>query len=270
MENYKNYITDTDIEKISEIIKTAGKKLLCRGSIETSAKEGLANYVTDRDLETQNFLVENLKKIIPAADFLAEESDDNCGTHEGLTFVIDPIDGTANFIRDLHNSAISVGLYSGSTGIFGLVYQPYNDRLFSGILGQGSYLNGSRISVSERALDKSIVGLGTSPYYREELGKKTGEIIGRLLEDAEEVRRFGSAAQDLCLVAAGMLDCFFELRLSPWDFAAGTVIIKEAGGIITDLNGNTPCPYEKSPIICGSGANYRELLSICRDACLKS
>ena len=230
-----------------------------------TAKEGTANFVTEYDLKIQNFLEERLSALLPGATFLAEEGgEDREKPSSGFTFVIDPIDGTANFIRGLRNSSVSVGLLYAGEPVFGCVALPYAGETFTAEKGRGAFVNGKRISVSERRLRDSIVLFGTSPYYREELGEATVGALERIFMNSQDVRRLGSAAQDLVLAACGRADAFFELRLSPWDIAAGALIFKEAGGVITDANGN-PLPFDrKTSVLCGNRINHPEIIKLLR------
>jgi len=259
---------DFMLEKIINIVKKAGIIMIDadRSKLGESEKEGSANFVTKYDICVQKYLEYSLKKVFPDAAFLAEENgEDQVVPGNGYTFVIDPIDGTKNFIQNLKNSTISVGLLKDGKPYIGVIYQPYNEDIFYAEKGKGSYLNGEKISVSKKPLSKSIINIGTAPYYREELGEKTTKIFAELFMKVDDIRRIGSAALDIANVASGRADGFYELRLSPWDFTAGACIIEEAGGIISDANGN-PLQYgKKSSIVCGNKENYQDLLRIVRN-----
>lgn len=260
-------LTHEEIKRTEEIIKSAGSLLLNSSASITTVKEGTANYVTDMDIAIQNYLETKLSAIFPEAEFLAEEDDESgrSGLSDRLTFIIDPIDGTTNFIRNLNNSSVSVGICYKRKPVAGFVLQPYTNEFYTAFDGKGAYLNGNKITVSGRSLKESLVGIGTSPYYRKELASCTSGVIADLFPEIADFRRLASAAQDLCLLASGKIDAFFEYRLSPWDYAAGMIIVNEAGGIITDLDGNPPDLSRKSPVICGNTNNYDRLLEICRN-----
>ena len=148
--------------------------------------------------------------------------------------------------------------------VFGAVYDPYLDEMFWAEAGSGAYLNGRSISVSERPLSRAIATFGTSPYYKDSMADKTFTLAARLFGTVSDLRRTGSAALDLAYLAAGRSDMFFEFILSPWDFAAGLLIIKEAGGIITDMKGE-PVPLSApSSVIAASPALYGTLLDTAR------
>ncbi len=193
-------------------------------------KEGHANFVTDMDVRVQTELMERLHCLLPEAGFIGEERA-NDPLSDAPTWIIDPIDGTTNFIRGRRCSAVSVGLAVDKRPTLAAVYQPYTDEMYTAEIGKGAYLNGRRIVVSDKPLDQALVGYGTSPYY-EELWDDTLRACGAFLRHAVDLRRCGSAALDLCDVACGRQDVFFEMRLSPWDYAAGALLVIEAGGRI--------------------------------------
>ena len=199
-------------------------------------KSGVADLVTEYDKKVQELLEIGLKKILPEAKFIGEEGSSDELSDEGYAFIVDPIDGTTNFVKDYHISAISVALLKGREVVAGVVYNPYLDETFSAIKGQGAYLNGRKISVSSQPLDKALVLFGTAPYDKH-LFKETLEILSDYFYKALDVRRCGSAALDLCSVACGRAELYFELVVSPWDFAAGKLLVEEAGGVVTTLDG---------------------------------
>ncbi len=202
------------------------------------------NFVTVYDQKVQALLIERLHLALPDAVFMAEEDGaDQTDPTAGLCFVIDPIDGTANFIRDLSCSAVSVALLSEGEPVFGAVYQPYTDELFAAVRGQGTLRYHrenppERVYVSYRPMKEAVAVLGTSPYYKDELGETTVSLFKNCLYHAADVRRSGSAAYDFCNIAMGRTDLFCEARLSPWDYAAGSLIVTEAGGHVTCLDGS--------------------------------
>ena len=172
---------------------------------------------------------------MPDAHFIGEEGSSQMFSPVGAFFIVDPIDGTTNFIRDYHVSCISVGLVVDGAAELGVVYNPYLDEMFTAQRGCGAFCNGNRLHVSSEPLENAIVIFGTSPY-REDLSEKSFKLAYAYFKRAVDVRRSGSAALDLCAVAAGRADLFFELSLSPWDYAAGALIVKESGGLVSDIN----------------------------------
>ena len=199
-------------------------------------KSGVADLVTEYDKKVQGLLEIGLKKILPEAKFIGEEGSSDKLSDDGFAFIVDPIDGTTNFVKDYHISAISVALLKGREVVAGVVYNPYLDEVFSAIKGQGAFLNGKKISVSSQPLDKALVLFGSAPYDKH-LFKETLEILSEYFYMALDIRRCGSAALDLCSVACGRAELYFELVVSPWDFAAGKLIVEEAGGVITTFDG---------------------------------
>lgn len=251
---------------LEKIVRNAGKIILGVDGIDANgdicAKSGDANYVTVFDIKVQNYLINEIKKVFPDAVFMAEEQDNDSSVLQGEhCFIIDPIDGTTNFIRNYKQSSISVAMFSGGKAVLGIVYNPYFDELFSATEGNGAFLNGERIFVSEKTLSEAVIGFGSSPYYKEELGKKTFDTVYDVFMHCADVRRTGSAAIDLANLAMGRIDGFFEMRLSPWDVAAGYLLVKEARGVITDLDGHDIDFTNPSPVVAGSFKVHGELLS---------
>ncbi len=248
------------IKKAGEIILSGTKELK---SSDISEKEGSGNFVTKYDIMVQNFLEREFKKILPSAKFIGEEEGKNENkAGNDLAIIIDPIDGTANFMSNINMSAISVAILYGGGVIYGGVYNPYTKEFFTGIKGRGAYLNGKKISVSQKCGERAIIALGTSPYLKNELIKSLVNVFSGVMRTFGDVRRSGSAALDLCYLAAGRFDGFFEARLYPWDFAAAEIIIKEAGGKISDYSGNMP-PYDKpTSLVAGNPEVFDTLLSI--------
>ena len=219
------------LEKIIAIVKEAGEIILSAHNQEESvtAKEGRKNFVTKYDVAVQDFLFRKLGEAFPEAEFIGEESENNF-SFKGLRFIIDPIDGTTNFMQDYHCSCISVALCEKDDVIKAVVYNPYTGELFSAEKGKGAYLNGERIRVSERPLSDGLALFGTSPYYPRNTDE-TFALLRKVFDLSRDIRRNGAAAYDICLVSCGRAEVFFEKTLQPWDIAAGTLIIKEAGGL---------------------------------------
>ena len=230
------------------------------GSIHEKSGDS-ANLVTVYDIAVQEFLLSEIKKNIPDACFIAEEKENDAEVLKAkYCFIIDPIDGTANFAHDYRHSCISLALFSYGEAVFCVIYDPYQKEIFSAEKGKGAYLNGNRITVSDRDVPHSIVAFGTSPYYKDKLADMTFGLCRALFMKCSDLRRSGSAALDLAYVAAGRNDMFFECVLSPWDIAAGSLLIREAGGIISDMEGNELAFDKPSPVIAASPRVYDALL----------
>ena len=253
---------------IPELMREASKIMLSAHDIDNSidSKSGDANFVTAYDVAVQNFLYKAIGERLPDAVIIGEESDDN--PMEALAakvcFIIDPIDGTTNFIHNYRTSAISVGITDGGKVVYGAIYNPYQNLLYFAERGKGAFVETSAgrlpLHVSERGLHDALACFGTSPYYREELGDITFERAKWLFMNTRDIRRSGSAALDLCTVASGAIDIFFEYRLSPWDFAAGSLIIEEAGGVITQFDGMPVTLDKPCSILAGNKACHKAAL----------
>ena len=257
-----------DFPTIPTILRAASEIMLSADRPEnaTHAKSGAQNFVTDYDIRTEQFLRVSFAKALPDWDMLGEESAD---THPGKiaggrTLIVDPIDGTTNFMENCRYSAISVGACDRGTMVYGAVYNPYADELFYAVRGGGAYLvrDGAekRIHVSTRALSDGLCLFGTSPYYRDRLGKATFASLWSLFQCCRDIRRSGSAALDLCAIAAGRGDVFFEYLLSPWDYAAGSLIIEEAGGVIGTFDGSPLAFDHPCPVLAGNPETVAEVL----------
>lgn len=222
------------------------------------AKEGHANFVTTYDKMVQDVLKKKLMDIVPEAAFVGEEEDEIVVPKTGFVYIVDPIDGTTNFIYDYHVSCISVALLKDYKQYIGVVYNPYLDEMYTAIAGQGAKLNGEPIRVCEGDFESSLTAFGTAPYY-EELKKKSFELAYELLGKSADVRRSGSAAIDLCNVAAGRISLYFELRLCPWDCAAGSLIVTEAGGKVTQVDGS-PLDFTQKCSALARGIGYENIV----------
>lgn len=228
------------------------------GHIKT---KGRADYVTQVDTDIQNFLARELGSRFPDIQFLGEEE----GLHEmsGDTYwILDPIDGTTNLIHDYQHSVVSLALCEKGEITMGVVYDPFREDVYHAQKGKGSFLNGSPIHVSEaESLSETIVSVGTSPYDRE-LSEQNFQRIRRVFDSAQDIRRTGTAAMDLAYVACGRTGGFFEPRLSPWDFAAGQLLVREAGGMVTDFAGETLNLLARGSVVASNGKIHEELLGL--------
>ena len=250
------------LKKITEIVKEAGKIVLSAHNQENTitAKEGKKNFVTKYDVAVQDYLFKELGKAFPDAQFIGEEGENDFST-DGLRFIIDPIDGTTNFMQNYRCSCISVALCNGNDVVAGVVYNPYTDELFSAEKGKGAYLNGDRISVSERPLSDGLALFGTSPYHPEN-ADETFALLRKVFDFSRDIRRSGSAAFDICTVACGRCEVFFEKGLQPWDIAAGTLILKEAGGIALNYDGTEISFSTPNDVVFANPKAYKEFITL--------
>lgn len=221
-------------QDIKTIIKNAANLIPKVAPQAFETKEGHANFVTKTDQAVQDELEKRLIALLPGSKVFGEEKKNQPLTDEP-TWVVDPIDGTLNFLHGLHHSAISVALVDKRQVVKAFIYNPYREEMFEAEKGQGAFLNGERIHCANTPYQRAVVGFGTSPY-EPRLVNATFKAVNTLMKECADIRRFGAAALDLAYVACGRLDVFFEFALSPWDYAAGTLLIKEAGGQVSLLN----------------------------------
>lgn len=254
-------------QEICTIATEAGAFLLQERSKfqrESIEYKGLNNLVSYVDKETEKQLVEKLSRLLPEAGFITEEGTTGQeADKEALNWVIDPLDGTANFIHDLPVFSVSIGLAQGKTPIAGVIYDPNRDECFSAWQGGGAYCNGKRISVSPATqLGESLIATGF-PYYHFEQMPKYLRILESLMKQTHGLRRMGSAAIDLAYVACGRFDAFYEYNLNSWDMAAGVLLVQEAGGIVTDFDGGDEFLF-RGDVIAGCGV-HPELINAIQD-----
>lgn len=247
------------MKKLIGIAKAAGQIILdahCENN-DIELKPGEANFVTRYDKSVQEFLKAELTKLYPDAAFIGEESGEDGYKNADTLIVVDPIDGTTNFIKNMRHSSVVIGIIKDKIPYKSVVYNPYDDEVFYAKRGGGAYLNGKRIFVSQSHLCDGLVGFGSVPYYAE-LYSKTFDLIKELMPACADVRRLGSAALDLCFVACGRFDLFFEYRLSLWDYCAAGLIVTEAGGIIRGEGGKVLDFNGPSAIIAASPTAYSD------------
>jgi myo-inositol-1(or 4)-monophosphatase len=213
-------------------------------------KGTVANLVTSSDIAVQHFLTERLAALLPGSGFLCEEEDVEELSHE-YVWIIDPIDGTANYARGNENCCISVALAHCGELIAGVVYSPWRNELYCASKGGGAFCNGTPIHVSPRSFEEGILFSAMSTY-RKEFAKACSDIIFDVFMECNDFRRFGSAAIELCLLAAGYADLYFEMRLQPWDYAAASLILREAGGCICGFDGSHPSLRKASLVLAAS------------------
>lgn len=230
---------DELVYKIEKIVRKCAQQILSvnQNEMKIENKEGIGNIVTQYDKQVQEELKKALMELLPEANFIGEEEDlHSTILDSGYTFIVDPIDGTTNFSRGLSLSAISVGLLKNGQPYIGVCYNPYIDEMFIAQKGQGAYLNMKPIKVSNKKLREGIVFTGNAPYYKE-IREQTMKVLYNFVTSATDFRRFGSAVIELCDIACGRAEVYFELKLQPWDFVAGMLIVEEAGGKVIQING---------------------------------
>ena len=252
------------LNQIVSAARQAGRMMLQYRDAAIHQKEGHFNYVTDTDVKVQQFLQKELLSLLPGSRFFAEEQENDPLT-DAPTFVVDPIDGTLNFMRHRNASAVSIGLLENKRPVMGVIYNPYADEMFTAEAGKGAFLNGRKITVSGAPFDQAMVSFGTSPYDAE-LANRTMKAAAQFLLRAGDLRRSGSAALDLCDVACGRSDIFFELRLRPWDVAAGSLLVTEAGGVFRSLGHDAPYYDGASGMLAANALCESPALEIIKEA----
>jgi len=248
-------------KKVCEIVEKVGEFALKNWDIEFDYEiKSPHNYVTKIDKECENMLIENLSKILPTANFLAEETLSNSYI-EGLTWIIDPLDGTVNFSHKLPIFCISICIIEENEPVEGIVYNPIMKYTYYAKKGSGAYKNNKKILVSKiKNLYNSLLITGF-PYYTYTNPKNVFKLFNRFATTAQAVRRLGSAALDLCMVAEGIFEGFWEENLQVWDVAAGSLIVKEAGGKVTDYFGKNNYLFGKT-IVATNGKIHKQMLDI--------
>ena len=218
--------------------------------IELKGKASLVTYV---DKNAERMIVDQLRELLPEAGFITEEG--TAGEKgEDWKWVVDPLDGTTNFIHGIFPHSVSIGLVKGDTPVAGVVYEVGQDELFSAWEGGGAWLNGKPISVSKSARHEDVLLATGFPYYNFDMLSQYLKLLEFFMIETRGMRRMGSAAVDLVYVACGRFDGFFEHALHPWDVAAGIIILKEAGGKLSDFKGGENYLFGKE--IIAANANY--------------
>ena len=248
-----SYLCSMDIQQIMDIVREAGTLMDRTGGFEVHDKGARENIVTSSDVAVQHFLTRRLGELLPGSGFLCEEEDFADTAHEAV-WIIDPIDGTANYARGNENCCISVALVRGGELAMGVVFCPWRGELYSAEKGCGAFCNGKPIHVSNRTYERGLLFTAMSTY-RKDLARSCSDIIYDVYMACNDVRRTGSAAVELCLMSAGFAELYFEMRLMPWDYAAASLILLEAGGAACDFTGGFPSLYKPSMFIA---ANTRE------------
>lgn len=250
-----------DIEQIIEIVREASG-LMKRSGFQIHDKGSRENLVTSSDLAVQDFLTVRLSELLPGSGFLCEEEDlADVSGHE-YVWIIDPIDGTTNYARGDENCCISVALIRGGDPFMGVVFSPWRGECYWAEKGRGAFCNGHPIHVSDRPYENGILFTAMSTYHKE-WARYCSEIIYDIFMSSNDIRRTGSAAVELCLMAAGRGELYFEMCLKPWDYAAGALILCEAGGCVCSFDGEFPSLRNPSLLLA---ANRRDSLDRLQEA----
>ncbi len=248
-----------NIQHIINLVRET-KEIITNRELAAQVKEkGVADYVTQVDIAVQNFMRRSLYTLAPDIQFLGEET----GLQQmsaDCYWILDPVDGTTNLMHNYQHSVVSLALCRQKEIVLGIVYDPFHDELFSAVKGEGSFLNGQSIHVSATPkLSETIIGIGTA---KRELAKENFTRFLKVYENSQDVRRLGSAALELAYTACGRQGGHFEIYLNPWDYAAGMLLVQEAGGKMTDWNGNVLDPAQGCQVIATNGLVHEELLKL--------
>lgn len=265
------------IETILPIIREVADKYLTREDSQHITVKGDSNFVTEVDTNIEKAMKERLSSLYPEIQFMGEESDNENIDFSRPFWILDPVDGTSNLIHDFQNSSMSLALAVEKQVVFGVIYHYSTKEYFYAKKGQGAYLGHTSsahslnrdtsldtdpvsIHVSNTTeLSRCLVSFGTSPYDKKTLGEKNCETLKQIFFLCEDIRRIGSAAIELAFVAAGRVDLYLERNLKPWDFGAAIIIIEEAGGTITDYNGQPIDISKPCDILAGNKVVHEKL-----------
>jgi myo-inositol-1(or 4)-monophosphatase len=229
-------------------------------NLQVSLK-GPANFVSAADKRAEEMLYTDLSKARPGYGFLGEEGGVREGSDKSHTWIVDPLDGTTNFLHGIPQFAISIGLKRDNVIIAGVIYNPANDELYISERGKGAFLNDQRLRVAGRKLlSDSVIACGLPHIGRGDLALAHKELA-TMMPKVAGLRRFGAASLDLAAVAAGRFDGYWERNLQPWDLAAGILMVREAGGTISGMMGNDDA-LVTGDVICGNEAIHRELVKV--------
>ncbi len=247
--------------------KAARSLLRDYGEVENLqvSRKGPADFVSSADLKAEKTLRAELKKARPGFGFLLEEGGEVAGDDKSQRWIIDPIDGTTNFLHGIPNFCISIALERDGELVAGVVYQPLGDEMFHAEKGAGAFLNERRLRVSaRRKLEDTLIATGI-PFH----GRPGHEVflkeLAAVMPTVAGIRRFGSAALDLAYVAAGRCDGYWEAGIKPWDIAAGVVLVRESGGYVTDYDGGSRM-LDTGEIVAANDHLHQSLLRLLKTA----
>lgn len=253
---------DALIEQAVKTVRKAGALLTDQSAVRNIWAKSETDFVTNVDVTVQETLKAQLASLAPEIQFMGEEQDNSRLDWHRPCWILDPVDGTTNLIHSFRHSAISLALAEGGQIVFGVVYNPYSGECFTARRGQGAFCNGSPIRVSGAdRLEDSLLCAGTVPGRRE-LADKAFCQMRNLYNVCQDIRRTGCASLDLCWVACGRLDGYVELFLQPWDYAAGLLIVNEAGGRITAPDGSPLSLCQGGPLLASNGKLHAALQSL--------
>ena len=251
------------MKDVLDLVREAAALMTAPRKVEVSAK-GRSNFVTETDVAVQEFLRRGLQRLYPDYGFFSEEQE-NVADYSRPTWILDPIDGTANFITHYHQSAISLALYKERQVVFGVVYNPFTEEMFTAEQGKGAFCNGTPIHADDLVeFEDAISDLGTMPFYTDRAGE-VGRFAAAIIRNASDIRRIGSAALAMVYAAAGRTAAMLEGVLQPWDYAAGMLIAQEAGAVVSDWQGNSLAPEAAAAVLVSSKKIHSSILNLIRE-----
>ena len=257
MQDFSEYLDFT-----KQLALNSGKILSKHfGNIKSINKKSTnIDLVTNADLESEDFIVKTIQNKFPDHTIITEENQLKAKNSD-FRWIIDPLDGTTNFVHNLPIFGVSIALQYQNKTIIGVVYNPAVNKLFFASLNKGAYLNDKKISVSSsKTLNESLIVTGF-PYLHDNKWEKSFSIFKDFYSRTQGVRRLGAAALDLCFVAMGRFEGFYEFNLKPWDICAGSIIAEEAGAKVTDWN-NKELPFSGERILATNGKIHQEMVTI--------
>ena len=250
-------------KELIKIIKEAGEILkegyYTKKDITFKAKKDLE---TQYDVAVENFLKKKFSKKFKDFNLIAEESD-NANVEFNNSIIIDPIDGTTNFVNGVPHTAISVGVYKNKKPYLAVVYNPILDELYTAKIGKGAYLNGKKLKVSnENDFQKSLLATGF-PYTSNTNEDDLNDVLKKIkliLPLCQDLRRLGAASLDLCYIAKGTFEGYYEMNLKAWDVSAGILILTEAGGVVSNINGDEYTLFEDKYLVASNGKIHKKFI----------
>ena len=251
------------MQELEAIVREAGKIMDAAELTEAGIyrKPGDANFVTAYDVQIQRFLIERISALFPDAGFFGEE--DTAGNEKqlthGYTFIIDPIDGTTNFMFNYHHSCGSVGVALNGELPAGLIYDPYSDSLYTAVRGQGAYLNGRHLVLADTPVSQGIACFGCARYNEADYDRLF-DVVKELFLESLSIRSVGSAALGIARIASGSNVCYLELKLQPYDYAAAAVILEEVGGRIVQPDGSPITLDKPCAVVAGTPKAVEHIL----------
>lgn len=252
------------MNELDSLLRAAGRMMLDYQSPKVFSKGHHADFVTEADIAVQSYLVDALQRAYPHAKFFAEEEERHVLT-DALTFIIDPIDGTTNFICRFQYSAISVGVVLDGEIVGGVVYNPYRGEMFWAEKGRGAYLNDTRLQPQDGPLSSSVVIFGTAPY-RPELRDDAFRLARAISDHTMDLREPGTASLSICYVAAGRCSAYYSPQLSVWDYAGAAALLQETGARFVRGDGKGALNFaSKVPFLAGMPSAVEEFLRVERE-----